>query len=92
MQFLHVYVECEHFWRWVGENHEVLQTFAAWVGGVAGIVGIFVSIFAWKAAQASAESSRISADTARMSERAYVNMSHLPQASILPHPFSGQWP
>jgi hypothetical protein len=67
---------------WIYDNHEVLQTLAACVGAVGGVVGMFVAVFAWLAARASAESAKISADTSRMAERAYVRMSHLPPGLV----------
>jgi hypothetical protein len=56
---------------WILNNKDVLQTVAAFVGA-------FVAPFAWWAARQSARAARISAETARMTERAYVNLSHEP--------------
>jgi hypothetical protein len=64
------------FWCWIKTNHEVLQTIAAGVAAVGSVLGIFVAVFAWRAALASAESAKISANTSRMAERAYVSISH----------------
>jgi hypothetical protein len=63
-------------WFWIKAHHEVLQTIAAGVAAVGSVLGILVAVFAWRAALASAESAKISANTSRMAERAYVSLSH----------------
>src|SRR5262249_39043348 len=65
------------WWYWIYENKDVLQTLASCGVVIFAIIGTFVSVFAWKAAAASAEAARISAETAGVGERAYENMSQV---------------